>query len=91
MLHIERAARGLGLIGPLTVREGRARRAFRRRRPLHHRLRIRRDRRPRKPCPARLSAIPGVVDHGLFIGLATAIFIAGAEGVRIGNISGDKP
>lgn len=39
---------------------------------------------------ARLSAIPGVVDHGLFIGLATAIFIAGAEGVRIlGNISGD--
>ena len=27
--------------------------------------------------------IPGVVDHGLFIGLATAIFVAHADGVRI--------
>lgn len=38
----------------------------------------------------RLSAIPGVVDHGLFIGVARAIFIAGAKGVRvIGDVSGD--
>jgi ribose 5-phosphate isomerase A len=37
----------------------------------------------------RLSAIPGVVDHGLFIGLATAIFVAGASGVRIvGDVAG---
>lgn len=32
---------------------------------------------------AGLAAIPGVVDHGLFLGLATAIFVAGADGVRI--------
>ena len=31
---------------------------------------------------ARLVAIPGVVEHGLFIGLATTIIIAGASGVR---------
>jgi ribose 5-phosphate isomerase A len=31
----------------------------------------------------RLEAIPGVVGHGLFISLATAIFIAGATGVRV--------
>lgn len=37
----------------------------------------------------RLSVIPGVVDHGLFIGLATAIFVAGATGVRIlGDVTG---
>jgi len=31
---------------------------------------------------ARLSAIPGVMEHGLFIGLAHAAIIAGAAGVR---------
>ena len=31
----------------------------------------------------RLAAIPGVVEHGLFINLAAAIFVAGAQGVRI--------
>jgi ribose 5-phosphate isomerase A len=31
----------------------------------------------------RLSAIPGVVEHGLFIGLAWAAIIAGPAGVRI--------
>jgi ribose 5-phosphate isomerase A len=31
----------------------------------------------------RLASIPGVVEHGLFIDLATAIFVAGAQGVRI--------
>ena len=30
-----------------------------------------------------LSMIPGVVDHGLFIGLATAIFVARPDGVSI--------
>ncbi|WP_036293066.1 ribose-5-phosphate isomerase RpiA [Methylosinus sp. PW1] len=29
----------------------------------------------------RLSAIPGVVEHGLFIGLATAVVVAGRDGV----------
>lgn len=32
---------------------------------------------------AALVAIPGVVEHGLFIGLANAVIIAGASGVRI--------
>jgi ribose 5-phosphate isomerase A len=32
---------------------------------------------------ARLSAIPGVVEHGLFIGLAHAAILAGRDGVRI--------
>lgn len=32
---------------------------------------------------ARLCAIPGVVEHGLFIGLATAAVIAGPAGVRV--------
>jgi ribose 5-phosphate isomerase A len=32
---------------------------------------------------SRLAAIPGVVEHGLFIRLATLAIIAGSEGVRI--------
>jgi ribose 5-phosphate isomerase A len=32
---------------------------------------------------AQLAAIPGVVEHGLFIGLATTAIIAGSEGIRI--------
>ena len=31
----------------------------------------------------RLAAIPGVVEHGLFIGLAKLAIIADADGVRI--------
>jgi ribose 5-phosphate isomerase A len=30
-----------------------------------------------------LSAIPGVVEHGLFIGLASAAILAGAQGIRV--------
>lgn len=32
---------------------------------------------------ARLSAIPGVVEHGLFIGLVSATVLAGANGIRV--------
>jgi ribose 5-phosphate isomerase A len=32
---------------------------------------------------ALLSAIPGVVEHGLFIGLASAVVLAGAQGIRV--------
>jgi ribose 5-phosphate isomerase A len=32
---------------------------------------------------ARLAAIPGVVEHGLFIGLAGAAIVAGPDGVRV--------
>jgi ribose 5-phosphate isomerase A len=39
------------------------------------------------PEPARLApalvAIPGVVEHGLFIGLASAAVLAGASGIRV--------
>jgi ribose 5-phosphate isomerase A len=30
-----------------------------------------------------LSLIPGVVEHGLFIGLATTAILAGAQGIRV--------
>ena len=32
---------------------------------------------------ARLSAIPGVVEHGLFIGLVSTVVLAGANGIRV--------
>ena len=37
----------------------------------------------------RLAGIPGVVEHGLFIGLVTAAIVAGAEGVRIVEADGE--
>lgn len=36
-----------------------------------------------KGLATRLSAIPGVIEHGLFIGLATAAILAGRDGVRV--------
>src|SRR5262249_14493687 len=36
-----------------------------------------------KGLAERLSAIPGVVEHGLFIGLAQAAILAGAAGIRV--------
>jgi ribose 5-phosphate isomerase A len=35
-----------------------------------------------KALAARLCAIPGVIEHGLFIGLATVAILAGSAGVR---------
>jgi ribose 5-phosphate isomerase A len=79
--HIEQAIAGLGLAGPIRLRGGST--------PFvtdggHYIL----------DCalgaidePSRLdqalSMIPGVVEHGLFIGLARAAIIAGAEGVQV--------
>jgi ribose 5-phosphate isomerase A len=79
--HIEQAIADLGLAGPIRLRGGSA--------PFitdggHYIL----------DCsfgaiaePERLgevlSMIPGVVEHGLFIGLARAAIIAGAEGVEV--------
>ena len=37
----------------------------------------------RKSLADRLDGIAGVVEHGLFIGLAHAAVIAGADGVRV--------
>ena len=36
-----------------------------------------------KSLADRLAAIPGVVDHGLFLGLARTAIVAGAAGVRV--------
>jgi ribose 5-phosphate isomerase A len=36
-----------------------------------------------KSLACRLSAIPGVVEHGLFIGLAQAVILAGPAGARV--------
>jgi ribose 5-phosphate isomerase A len=32
---------------------------------------------------ARLGLIPGVVEHGLFLGLASTAILAGAQGIRV--------
>jgi ribose 5-phosphate isomerase A len=32
---------------------------------------------------ALLNAIPGVVEHGLFIGLASMVVLAGCQGIRV--------
>ena len=79
--HIERAFAGLGLGGPIRLRGGPA--------PFvtdggHYILdcSLGAIDQPER-LGERLSAIPGVVEHGLFIGLARAAFIAGAEGVQV--------
>jgi ribose 5-phosphate isomerase A len=36
-----------------------------------------------KTLAARLSAVPGVMEHGLFIGLARTAIVAGLDGVRL--------
>ncbi len=36
-----------------------------------------------KALADRLSAVPGVVEHGLFIGLAQAVVLGGPDGVRV--------
>ncbi len=38
-----------------------------------------------------LNQVPGVVEHGLFLGLATAAFLAGSDGVRVlGDPAGER-
>lgn len=81
--HIERVARGLGLSGSVTLRMAAPEQPY-----LtdggHYIYDCAFGAISQPEDLARgLSAIPGVVDHGLFIGLATAIFVAGADGVRI--------
>jgi ribose 5-phosphate isomerase A len=50
----------------------------------HHLLDASLDRIPDpEALAARLAEIPGVAEHGLFIGLATAAILAGPEGVRV--------
>ena len=80
-LAVEKAASGLGLAGKVTVRGGDAT-------PFvtdggHLILDASFGRIPdAKTLSDSLFAIPGVVEHGLFIGLATRAVIAFADGVR---------
>ena len=82
-LHIERTARGLGMTGPIIQRRNKDQTPY-----------ITDGGHYIYDCSfgaidapellaERLAAIPGVVEHGLFIDLATAIFVAGSQGVRI--------
>lgn len=82
MLAVEKAARRLDLVGPLNIRMNGedpfltdgghfiVDASF-----------------GRIPDPRALSdalhAIPGVVEHGMFLGMASKVFLAGANGVRI--------
>jgi ribose 5-phosphate isomerase A len=36
---------------------------------------------------AALHAMPGVVEHGLFLGMASAAYVAGAEGVQVTDLA----
>jgi ribose 5-phosphate isomerase A len=81
--HIERMAQGLGLAGPITGRTTASGAPYRTDGG-HFILDCAFGEIPApEELSSRLLSIPGVVDHGLFIGLATAIFIGGADGVRI--------
>jgi ribose 5-phosphate isomerase A len=82
-LHVERAAQELGLFGSVTLRQGRDGHAFVTDGG-HLIIDCAFGAIPRpEELAQRLASIPGVVEHGLFIGLATAIIVAGREGVRI--------
>jgi ribose 5-phosphate isomerase A len=82
-LHIERLANGLGLVGSI-VERATASGAPYRTDGGHYILDCAFGAIPDPQMLAsRLQAIPGVVDHGLFIDLATAVFIGGPDGVRI--------
>jgi ribose 5-phosphate isomerase A len=82
-LHVERAARDLGLSGNIRLRAGADGHAFVTDGG-HLILDCAFGSIPSPEALAeRLAAIPGVVEHGLFIGLATAIIVAGAAGVRV--------
>jgi ribose 5-phosphate isomerase A len=81
-LHVEAAARELGLVGPVAPRRaGEARFVTD---GGHYILDCAFGALPDpEALAARLSAIPGVVEHGLFLGIADAVIVAGAQGLRI--------
>jgi ribose 5-phosphate isomerase A len=79
--HIERALAQFGLAGAIRLRGGSA--------PFvtdggHYILDCSLGAIPEpEPLAQTLSLIPGVVEHGLFIGFARTAFLAGAEGVQV--------
>ena len=80
--HVERAIAGLGLTGKVALRMGADGHAFVTDGG-HCILDCALGSIPDpEALAAALVAIPGVVEHGLFIGLASTIIIAGASGIR---------
>jgi ribose 5-phosphate isomerase A len=80
---VEAAAAALGCAGPAPLRLGRDGHAFVTDGG-HWLLDAALQRIADPPAlAARLAAIPGVVEHGLFIGLAEMAIVAGPDGVRI--------
>ena len=82
-IHIERLAHALGLVGPITARETASGAPYRTDGG-HYIFDCAFGAIPEpEMLDLRLLDIPGVVDHGLFNGLATAVFIGAPDGVRI--------
>jgi ribose 5-phosphate isomerase A len=80
---VEKAFAQAGVSGEMSVRNGKDGHAFVTDGG-HWILDARLGRIPDSPALARsLSAIPGVVEHGLFIGLASMAVLASANGIRI--------
>jgi ribose 5-phosphate isomerase A len=80
---VEAAAAAAGAPGPALLRRGQGGHAFVTDGG-HFILDAALERIPRPhDLAGRLAAIPGVVEHGLFIGLAQAAVIAGPDGVRV--------
>jgi ribose 5-phosphate isomerase A len=80
---IEAALTAAGCPGPAVLRKGKDRQAF-----ItdggHWILDAHCQHIPDPPAlAARLCAVPGVMEHGLFIGLARTAIVAGADGVRV--------
>jgi ribose 5-phosphate isomerase A len=80
---VEAAAAALGCAGPATLRQGKDGHAFVT--DGGHWLLDAALQRIGDPqaLAARLSEVPGVMEHGLFIGLAQTAILAGPDGVRI--------
>src|SRR6202000_2371333 len=80
---MERAFADSAVSGPLVVRKGRDGHAFVTDGG-HWIVDAHLGRIPDAPRLApSLAAIPGVVEHGLFIGLASTAMLAGSEGIRL--------
>ena len=82
--HIERVAASLGCRGPIVLRRSREDDGVFVTDGGHFILDCAFGALPQpETLAARLNAIPGVVEHGLFIGLATTILCAGENGVEV--------
>lgn len=82
-LAILRVAAGLGLAGPVALRMGPGGHVFVTDGG-HHILDCRFSRLSDPAAlAAGLAAIPGVVEHGLFLGFARTAYVAGRDGVRV--------